>query len=140
MLSFSLPMLGAGLFALPGVLATKGPSPGQIKKLATFGDSYTDTVTISNGGTQWPVYARSALSTPSNSFRNSRLTMFILMTCIATILMCNDLKRLCQRHALPIRPLRRTLLSTAHSPSISCGRTRRITSIFRRNREWDDTT
>ncbi|KAF8182925.1 GDSL lipase/esterase [Pholiota molesta] len=34
-----------------------GVSPGQIKNLVTFGDSYTDTVAISNGGTQWPVYA-----------------------------------------------------------------------------------
>ncbi|KAF9478581.1 hypothetical protein BDN70DRAFT_933290 [Pholiota conissans] len=35
----------------------KGVLPGQIKNLVTFGDSYTDTVVISNGGTQWPVYA-----------------------------------------------------------------------------------
>lgn len=34
-----------------------GVRPGQIKSLVTFGDSYTDTVAISNGGTQWPVYA-----------------------------------------------------------------------------------
>jgi len=35
----------------------KGVLPGQIKNLVTFGDSYTDTVAVSNGGTQWPVYA-----------------------------------------------------------------------------------
>jgi len=34
-----------------------GVRPGQIKNLVTFGDSYTDTVIVSNGGTQWPVYA-----------------------------------------------------------------------------------
>ncbi|KAF9560331.1 hypothetical protein CPC08DRAFT_818293 [Agrocybe pediades] len=34
-----------------------GVRPGQIKNLVTFGDSYTDTVVVSNGGTQWPVYA-----------------------------------------------------------------------------------
>lgn len=28
----------------------------QIKSLVTFGDSFTDIVAISNGGTQWPVY------------------------------------------------------------------------------------
>jgi phospholipase/lecithinase/hemolysin len=39
------PIFGAGVF------------PGQIKNLVTFGDSYTDVVDISNGGTQWPVYA-----------------------------------------------------------------------------------
>lgn len=31
--------------------------PTQIKNLVTFGDSYTDVVVVSNGGTQWPVYA-----------------------------------------------------------------------------------
>ncbi|KAF5329579.1 hypothetical protein D9619_009006 [Psilocybe cf. subviscida] len=35
----------------------KGVFPGQIKNLVTFGDSYTDTVVVSNGGTQWPIYA-----------------------------------------------------------------------------------
>lgn len=39
------------------VLGGVGVRPGQIKNLVTFGDSYTDTVIISNGGTQWPVYA-----------------------------------------------------------------------------------
>jgi phospholipase/lecithinase/hemolysin len=29
----------------------------SFSKLVTFGDSYTDTVSVSNGGTQWPVYA-----------------------------------------------------------------------------------
>ncbi|KAI0047891.1 carbohydrate esterase family 16 protein [Auriscalpium vulgare] len=38
-------------------LAAHGPVPGQIKNLVTFGDSYTDVVAVSNGGTQWPVYA-----------------------------------------------------------------------------------
>ncbi|KAI0056358.1 GDSL lipase/acylhydrolase [Artomyces pyxidatus] len=42
---------------LPLALAAHGPAPGQIKNLATFGDSYTDVVVVSNGGTQWPVYA-----------------------------------------------------------------------------------
>jgi phospholipase/lecithinase/hemolysin len=32
-------------------------SPGPFNTLVTFGDSYTDTVVVSNGGTQWPVYA-----------------------------------------------------------------------------------
>lgn len=29
---------------------------GQIRSLVTFGDSYTDVVSISDGGTPWPVY------------------------------------------------------------------------------------
>ena len=36
-----------------------GPAPNQIKNLVTFGDSYTDVVAISDGGTPWPVYAAS---------------------------------------------------------------------------------
>ncbi|KZV77123.1 carbohydrate esterase family 16 protein [Peniophora sp. CONT] len=35
--------------------AKKGPS--HLNTLVTFGDSYTDTVVVSNNGTQWPVYA-----------------------------------------------------------------------------------
>ncbi|KAI0260737.1 GDSL lipase/acylhydrolase [Gloeopeniophorella convolvens] len=50
-----LSCLAAGLAS--SALAAHGPLPGQIKNLATFGDSYTDVVVISNGGTQWPVYA-----------------------------------------------------------------------------------
>lgn len=34
-----------------------GPAPGQIKNLVTFGDSYTDVVSVGDGGTAWPVYA-----------------------------------------------------------------------------------
>ncbi|KAJ3507245.1 hypothetical protein NLJ89_g6414 [Agrocybe chaxingu] len=34
-----------------------GVRPGQIRNLVPFGDSFTDTVIVSNGGTQWPVYA-----------------------------------------------------------------------------------
>ncbi len=31
-------------------------APGQIKNLVTFGDSYTDVVSVSDGGTPWPIY------------------------------------------------------------------------------------
>jgi len=34
-----------------------GVRPGQIKNLVTFGDSYTDIVSVGDGGTAWPVYA-----------------------------------------------------------------------------------
>jgi len=34
-----------------------GVSPGQIKNLVTFGDSYTDVGHPATGGTAWPVYA-----------------------------------------------------------------------------------
>ncbi|PFH51606.1 carbohydrate esterase family 16 protein [Amanita thiersii Skay4041] len=34
-----------------------GVRKGQIKNFVTFGDSYTDVVLVSNGGTAWPVYA-----------------------------------------------------------------------------------
>ncbi|KXN88513.1 hypothetical protein AN958_07282 [Leucoagaricus sp. SymC.cos] len=42
-----------------GVLGQSSGQPfhrGQIKSLVTFGDSFTDVVAVSNGGTQWPVY------------------------------------------------------------------------------------
>lgn len=49
------------LLLLPAVTLGKleeGPfHRNQIKSLVTFGDSFTDIVAISNGGTQWPVYA-----------------------------------------------------------------------------------
>ncbi|KDR79521.1 hypothetical protein GALMADRAFT_63124 [Galerina marginata CBS 339.88] len=44
----------AYIFAEAGV----GPSPGQIKNLVTFGDSYTDVAHIDRG-TPWPIYASS---------------------------------------------------------------------------------
>ncbi len=31
-------------------------APGQIKNLVTFRDSYTDVVSVSDGGTPWPIY------------------------------------------------------------------------------------
>lgn len=34
-----------------------GIKRGQIKNLVTFGDSYTDIVSVGDGGTAWPVYA-----------------------------------------------------------------------------------
>ncbi|KAL4254644.1 SGNH hydrolase superfamily protein [Abortiporus biennis] len=37
--------------------AASGPSSNQIKNLVTFGDSYTDVVSVGDGGTAWPVYA-----------------------------------------------------------------------------------
>lgn len=33
-----------------------GPAPQQIKNIVTFGDSYTDIVSVGDGGTAWPVY------------------------------------------------------------------------------------
>ncbi|PPQ64113.1 hypothetical protein CVT24_008724 [Panaeolus cyanescens] len=59
MLSLSSLALVASLLLAP-VVDAGGPvglRPKQIKNLVTFGDSYTDTVIVSNGGTQWPVYA-----------------------------------------------------------------------------------
>lgn len=44
------------LFAL-AVASRAAHAPGQLSVLVTFGDSYTDTVAVSNNGTQWPVYA-----------------------------------------------------------------------------------
>ncbi|KAF9267360.1 carbohydrate esterase family 16 protein [Marasmius fiardii PR-910] len=37
--------------------AAVGVKPGQIKNLVTFGDSYTDIVSVGDGGVAWPVYA-----------------------------------------------------------------------------------
>ncbi|TCD62319.1 hypothetical protein EIP91_007059 [Steccherinum ochraceum] len=47
----------AALLAFAACALAAGPVPGQIKNLVTFGDSYTDVVTIGDGGTAWPVYA-----------------------------------------------------------------------------------
>ncbi|KAJ3765584.1 GDSL lipase/acylhydrolase [Lentinula raphanica] len=44
------------LLLTSGVQAV-GVSPGQIKNFVTFGDSYTDIVSVGDGGTAWPVYA-----------------------------------------------------------------------------------
>ena len=37
--------------------AAQGVQPKQIKNLVTFGDSYTDIVSVGDGGVAWPVYA-----------------------------------------------------------------------------------
>ncbi|KAF8968762.1 carbohydrate esterase family 16 protein [Flammula alnicola] len=49
-------LLSLAASSIPYVLGA-GVQRRQIKNLVTFGDSYTDVVVISNGGTQWPVYA-----------------------------------------------------------------------------------
>lgn len=54
---FPLLLAFAFVVLLPISTSARGVKPHQIKNLVTFGDSYTDTVVISNGGTQWPVYA-----------------------------------------------------------------------------------
>lgn len=56
-----LTTLTALLTLLPAVALSKPESTGpfhknQIKTLVTFGDSYTDTFWITNGGVQWPTY------------------------------------------------------------------------------------
>ncbi|KAJ7434492.1 GDSL lipase/esterase [Mycena galericulata] len=51
-----LTLLYAALLAVSGVRAL-GVSPGQIKNLVTFGDSYTDVVVTGDQATAWPVYA-----------------------------------------------------------------------------------
>jgi len=48
--------LAASLAFVATVLAV-GPSPGQIRNLVTFGDSYTDVVSTGDGGVAWPVFA-----------------------------------------------------------------------------------
>ncbi|KAI0741767.1 SGNH hydrolase-type esterase domain-containing protein [Daedaleopsis nitida] len=46
------------LSTIPSLLArAAGPSPGQIKNLVTFGDSYTDVDGHADGGVMWPVFA-----------------------------------------------------------------------------------
>jgi len=47
-------LLGLSVAALT---AATGVKPKQIKNLVTFGDSYTDIVSIGDGGVAWPVYA-----------------------------------------------------------------------------------
>ncbi|KAG7088345.1 hypothetical protein E1B28_012349 [Marasmius oreades] len=52
----SLLSLVALLSALRPVTSA-GVKPGQIKNLVTFGDSYTDVVSVGDGGVAWPMYA-----------------------------------------------------------------------------------
>ncbi|RDX40993.1 hypothetical protein OH76DRAFT_1467339 [Lentinus brumalis] len=44
-------------FLLAASVIAAGPSPGQIKNLVTFGDSYTDVDRHADGGIMWPVFA-----------------------------------------------------------------------------------
>lgn len=48
--------------------------PTQIKNLVTFGDSYTDVDSGSNGGTAWPVYAAGYASVSLFSFARAGAT------------------------------------------------------------------
>jgi len=48
--------------------------PAQIKSLVTFGDSYTDVDSGSNGGTAWPVYAAGYASVSLFPFARSGAT------------------------------------------------------------------
>ena len=41
---------------VPSLQQSVGPAPGQIKAIATFGDSYSDIVLAGDGGTAWPIY------------------------------------------------------------------------------------
>ncbi|KAF5356378.1 hypothetical protein D9758_009473 [Tetrapyrgos nigripes] len=43
--------------SLIGLADAKGITPGQIKNLVTFGDSYTDAGVPADNGTAWPTYA-----------------------------------------------------------------------------------
>ncbi|KDR73974.1 hypothetical protein GALMADRAFT_227695 [Galerina marginata CBS 339.88] len=56
MLSYKTSLLSVAL-SFVQIVAGAGVSPGQIKNLVTFGDSYTDVVSVGDGGTAWPVYA-----------------------------------------------------------------------------------
>ncbi|TDL28575.1 carbohydrate esterase family 16 protein [Rickenella mellea] len=47
----------ASFSACASIALALGPSPGQIKNLVTFGDSYTDVGSPADGGTAWPIYA-----------------------------------------------------------------------------------
>jgi phospholipase/lecithinase/hemolysin len=51
-----------------------GIQPTRIKNIVTFGDSYTDVVAVSNGGTQWPVYAAGYASVSLFPFARSGAT------------------------------------------------------------------
>ncbi|KAJ3782968.1 hypothetical protein GGU10DRAFT_362253 [Lentinula aff. detonsa] len=47
----------APLLLLVSAARATGVAPGQIKNFVTFGDSYTDIVSVGDGGTAWQVYA-----------------------------------------------------------------------------------
>ncbi|KAI0666824.1 GDSL lipase/esterase [Trametes maxima] len=50
-------LLSVAFVGLASSAFAAGPSPGQIKNLVTFGDSYTDVDAHADGGTMWPVFA-----------------------------------------------------------------------------------
>lgn len=52
-----VPAILGTLLALTSMLQAIGVRPNQIKNLVTFGDSYTDVGSPSDGGVAWPVYA-----------------------------------------------------------------------------------
>ncbi|KAF9450383.1 carbohydrate esterase family 16 protein [Macrolepiota fuliginosa MF-IS2] len=59
-MKFTFTALTALLTLLPSLALAKNTegslSKSQIKSIVTFGDSYTDTFWITNGGVQWPTY------------------------------------------------------------------------------------
>lgn len=50
-----LTTLASALLFVCGAIAL-GPPANSIQNLVTFGDSYTDVVSVGDGGTAWPVY------------------------------------------------------------------------------------
>ncbi|KAJ8514901.1 hypothetical protein ONZ45_g7607 [Pleurotus djamor] len=51
-----------------------GVSPGQIRNLVTFGDSYTDVVNTGDGGTAWPIFAANTAKVTLFPFARSGAT------------------------------------------------------------------
>ncbi|GJE92178.1 carbohydrate esterase family 16 protein [Phanerochaete sordida] len=47
----------AASLASAALVSGRGPRPGQIKNLVTFGDSYTDVVSTGDNAIAWPVFA-----------------------------------------------------------------------------------
>lgn len=50
-------LLAAATFLQPALASGTGPGSARFQNLVTFGDSYTDIVSVGDGGTAWPVYA-----------------------------------------------------------------------------------
>ncbi|KAJ4480570.1 GDSL lipase/esterase [Lentinula edodes] len=64
----------ASLFGYTVAVSGSSLAPGQIKTLVAFGDSYTDTTAMADGGATWPTYAAGYANVSLFSFAKAGAT------------------------------------------------------------------